>query len=116
MATIDTSYVRKELRAICDKSQALKHLLRQALDTLKATPTRWKRLESVPNRIKRRFKNATIRKYKLESNPHSYRLIAVHWSRKGQEDHCDVILAFPRKDGYQIDWDLFDSLFGDDNE
>jgi hypothetical protein len=114
MATIDTSYVRRELRAIIATSKVVARLVKKVLEQLEADPSAFDELDVVPDDVARRFRNATFRKAKIEHNPHSFRLVFIHWSfeEEGREDHVDVIYAFPRKDGYEIDWKWIESFAG----
>jgi hypothetical protein len=62
MATVDTSYVRRELRAIADTSQAIRSLLYKALETIEANPAHFSELEDVPERIRDAYPTVTWRK------------------------------------------------------
>lgn len=111
MATVDTSYVNRELRAIAGRSRAVRTKLRQALEALEDNPSQFEPLKEVPPQIAEQYPNATFRKVKLEHNPHMYRLVVVHWTFDDKSpDHVDVIYAFPRKSGYPIDWDEVDEF------
>ena len=103
MATLDTSYVRQELFAIRDSSNAIKHLLHEALERLESNPGSFPELKDVPRRIRVAYPNVAMRKVVLESGKHSFRLVLAHWERT--HDHVDVLYAFPRLRGYPIDWD-----------
>ena len=110
MPTIDTSYVRQELRAISDCSNAVKTLLREALEQLESDPSCFEPLVDVPARITEAYPSVTLRKIKLQSGRHNFRLIAAHWARGAREDHVDILYAFRRQDGYPIDWDWVDEI------
>jgi hypothetical protein len=69
------------------------------------TPGSFPLLGHVPRSIKKAFPNAIFRKVYIEHGPHSFRLVVIHWRRNPNDDHVDVIYAFPRKRGYPIDWD-----------
>lgn len=105
MATLDTSYVRQELRAIADSSKSIRKLLYQALEMLESDPAAFPPLDIVDPSIARRYTSVVFRKVKLESGTHSYRLVVAHWQFDDREDHVDVLYAFPRRRGYPIDWD-----------
>jgi hypothetical protein len=116
MATIDTSYVRQELRAIADSSNAVKHLLRKALEKLEQNPSSFPVLEEVPDNLTASYPNLTLRKIKLRSGKHNYRLVVAHWTLESGAEHVDVLYAFRRQDGYPIDWTWLDSIAGDVQE
>src|SRR5580704_1356745 len=104
MATIDTSYVTAELKAIAATSKPIRKLLYDALATLEEKPGSFPKLDDVPRSIRRRFPTAIFRKVKLIHDPHGFRLVVIHWRNPNGEDHVDVIYAFSRKEGYEIDW------------
>ena len=91
MATIDTSYVRQELRAIADSSNAVKHLLRKALEELEQNPSSFPPLEEVPGNLTASYPNLTLRKIKLRSGKHNYRLVVAHWTLESGAEHADVL-------------------------
>lgn len=107
MASIDTHLVRKELRAIAASSKAIKKLLYDALERLEENPSQFPALDDCPDDILKEYPHATLRKVRIERDPHSFRLVFVHWilpDDDGIDEHVDVIYAFPRKRGYSIDW------------
>lgn len=110
MATIDSSYVERELRAICDTSQAVRKMLRNRLEQLEEDPGVFAELEQVHPRIRREFPGVTLRKVTVETGRHSFRLVCAHWEFDEGEDHVDILYAFRRKAGYSIDWDWVDSV------
>jgi len=112
MATLDTSYVRRELRAIRDSSRAVSNLLKQVLEDLEADPSRFEPLQAVPPAIAESYPAVTLRKAKIESGRHSYRLVVAHWKLEDREDHVDVLYAFPRRRGYPIDWHEVERMLG----
>ena len=110
MATIDSSYVDRELRAIRDTSQAVRKVLRDRLQQLEEDPGVFAALERVDPRIRREFPGVTLRKVMIETGRHSFRLVCAHWEFNEGEDHVDILYAFRRKAGYSIDWDWIDSV------
>ncbi len=104
MATLDTSYVRKELKAIIASSRAVARLVQNSLEALEADPSQFPEIEFVPPDILRDYPAATLRKVYIEHDRHSFRLIVAHWAIDDAEDHVDVLYAFRRKAGYPIDW------------
>ena len=111
--SIDTSYVRRELKAIAGISRRVNSLLYAALERLESNPSSFPPLEEINPDIQQRFPTVTFRKVKLEHHKHSYRLIVAHWDMTPQDDHVDVIYAFSRKPGYPIDWDEVDQLLSE---
>jgi hypothetical protein len=106
MASLDTSLIRQELRQIEAVSSGVSKLLYKALEGLESNPSQFAELTEVPDHIREQFNAVTFRKIKLEpGGKHSYRIVVAHWDRGSEEDHVDGLYAFPRKDGFQIDWD-----------
>ncbi|HET6881772.1 MAG TPA: hypothetical protein VFI31_16530 [Pirellulales bacterium] len=112
MASIDTHLVRKQLKAIAASSKAVKKLLYDALERLEENPSQFPALDECPEDLLREYPDATLRKVYIERDPHSFRLVIIHWvfpdedgEDEGGEEHVDVIYAFPRKRGYSIDWE-----------
>jgi hypothetical protein len=106
MATIDSSLVRNELRAIRDTSNVLKKQLKDMFKQLQKDPSEFSAMEVVPKDLIR--DDLTFRKVYLEHQSHTFRVVFVHWTFPDDPDrpeHVDIILAFPRKNGYKIDWD-----------
>src|ERR1700730_9854048 len=106
MATLDTRLVYRELCAIRDTSQAVKSLLRDVLERIEKNPSSFPLLEDVPQNIAER-PNLFLRKASIRTHKHNFRLVFAHWTfpdHPGHQDHVDILLAFPRKYGYKIDW------------
>ncbi len=108
MATIDTSLVEREIRVILASSNIIKRLLRDTMEQLEAAPGSFPQLEDVPGHIRTAYPNVTMRKAKIESNKHSFRLVFAHWKLADGREHVDILYAFPRKRGYSIDWNWVD--------
>ncbi|HEX5471107.1 MAG TPA: hypothetical protein VFW73_04440 [Lacipirellulaceae bacterium] len=107
MASIDTHLVRREIKAIAASSKAVKKLLYDALERLEENPSQFPELDDCPEGFATQYPNATLKKVRIERDPHSYRLIVVHWILTDDDppdEHVDIIYAFPRKRGYPIDW------------
>ena len=115
MASIDSSYVRQELKAIIATSKVIEKLVHNALTRLEANPESFPLLEDVPRPIRRKFPHSIFRKVYIEHDKHSFRLVVIHWRLGGDDDHVDIIYAFPRKDGYAIDWDWVETFADDDD-
>ena len=109
MATIDTSLVAREIRVILASSKVIKRLLRDTMEQLETDPGSFPKLEDVPEKIRSTYPNVTLRKAKIESGKHSFRLVFAHWKLADEREHVDVLYAFPRKRGYPIDWEWVDS-------
>jgi hypothetical protein len=95
------------LKAIAASSKAVKKLLYDALEALEDDPSQFPVLDECPEQILQEYPHATLRKVYIQRDPHSFRLIVIHWVLPDEEDeeHVDVIYAFPRKRGYSIDWE-----------
>jgi hypothetical protein len=113
VATLDTSYVKRELQSIIASSKAVAKLVHGALSRLEKNPGQFPLLDHVPRKTKKLFPHAIFRKVVIEHERHSFRLVVIHWRRPNAKDHVDVIYAFPRKKGYPIDWDEVDSFAED---
>lgn len=111
MASVDSSYVRDELRAVARTSNVVKKLLWEALEKLEEAPESFEELQDVPPDLKVKYPEATFRKIYIEHRRHSFRLIFIHWQIE-PDDHVDIIYAFPRKKGYAIDWEWVDEVCG----
>jgi hypothetical protein len=111
-ASIDTSYVRRELRAMVAVSNAVRQRLRKALERIEADPSQFEELHDVPPRIRATYPGLVMRKVKIESRRHNYRLVLAHWTLADGKEHVDVLYAFRRQAGYPIDWDDVDELLG----
>lgn len=113
MASIDTSLIRRELRAIEATSKRVSRLLYRALEKLEEDPAQFPELDYVHPRIEAVFAGVTLRKIKIVSGRHNFRIIIAHWSRGDYEDHVDGIYAFARQPGYPIDWDWVQEVLGE---
>lgn len=114
MATVDTSQVQRELKRIIAASNALKTQLRDVLEQMENDPSVFPPLEDVPSQMAQ-HPDICLRKVKLIAPKQEFRLVLVHWTFRDEpdrEDHVDVILAFPRKDNYPIDWQWIDQFIG----
>ena len=110
MATIDTSYVRRELRAIADSSNAVKHLLRKALEKLEQNPSSFPPLEEVPGNLTASYPNLALRKIKLRSGKHNYRLVVAPWTlESGRRTRGRALcLSSAGRISYRLDVDRLD--------
>jgi hypothetical protein len=104
MASLDTRLVYKELKKIAGASQAIKHKLRQILEQIETDPSSFRELE-VPRDIAKLAHLVAIRVANLTSHKHDFRIVFAHWRFADDSEHADLLMAFPRKEGYQIDWD-----------
>jgi len=116
MATIDTDRVDKELRAMIKTSNVIKAQLRSALEKLEKDPSEFERLKYVPPSLSA-FKNLdSIRKIKLISKKHDFRIVFAHWKFESGAEHSDLLIAFPRKAGYDIDWDWIEQQLAESED
>ena len=109
MATLDHRLVSDELRVIRSSSNAIKAQLKDALLRMERDPASFPKLDDAPPSISRRA-DVCLRKAKLINQKHDFRIIFAHWTFDqddfpGREDHVAIILAFPRRDDYQINWE-----------
>ena len=111
MATIDTRLVRRELRVIQDTSQGISKLLRKTLEQIESNPSAFSALEIIPDRITA-LSNLVIRKAKITLGKHDFRLVFAHRTLDDGSEHVDMLLAFRRKKGYEIDWDWVADALG----
>lgn len=111
MASIDSSYVRQELKAIIATSKIIARLVEKTFERLETDPGSFDELEDVQPQIAGRYPKATFRKAYIEHRKHNFRLVFIHWSSDDEHDeHVDVIYAFARKRGYPINWDWVDEV------
>ncbi|HVC94522.1 MAG TPA: hypothetical protein VND64_12565 [Pirellulales bacterium] len=113
MASVDTSLVRKELKAIAARSKVVRKLLYEALEGLEEDPSQYSELEMYPAELRQKYPDVVLRKVYIEHNPHNYRLVFIHWTFEDSSEHVDVIYAFPRKRGYPIDWEQVEQFLRD---
>lgn len=116
MATVDTSYVRRELKAIIATSKVVAKQIHNALEVLESSPGKFPKLDDIPSELAREYPGATFRKIKIQHSRHSFRLIFIHWMFEGGGEHVDVIYAFRRQEGYAIDWEWIESILSESNE
>jgi hypothetical protein len=92
-------------------SQGIKKALRAILADIEKDPNAFDEMEDVPSQIKQVGNLVAIRKAKVTTQNHDFRIIFAHWRFEDGREHVDLLLAFPRKDGYEIDWQwVIDSL------
>src|SRR5947209_4183394 len=104
MATIDASLVAKELRTLVKISQGVKKLLKRTLEEIERDPSAFEKLKDVPAELMNLESLVAYRKAKIISHKHDYRILFAHWKFEEGEEHVDLLLVFPRKDDYRIDW------------
>ena len=115
MASIDTSLVDGEFRAIVRTSQGIKKRLRSVMGDIESDPGSFDELKDVPNDI-HELPNVVLRKAKITQGPHDFRLIFSHWTFDDGTEHVDMLMAFPRKEGGHIDWPwILDHLAREDD-
>jgi hypothetical protein len=111
MARLIVRHVRRQLEAIRDTSQRLKHLLHSTLKAMEANPSAFEELKEIPAQI-RAIPGVTVRKTKITHGAHDYRLVFLHFRPDEGEEWSEVIYAFRRREGYPLDWDWIEGLLG----
>src|ERR1051325_4271602 len=109
MATIDPRLVKAELRRIAKVSQGVKKCLRDVLAKIEKNPTAFEELQDLPEDLTEFGNLVAIRKAKITHQKHDYRIVFAHWKFDDDQEHVDLLMAFPRKDDYQIDWKWIES-------
>ncbi len=105
MAVVRIDFVEKQLRQICKTSQQVKHLIRQALETVEANPSAYESLADMPKDIAGR-EGVFVRKIKIVHQKHDYRMVYLHQVREDGEEQVDILYVRPREDDYRsLDWD-----------
>jgi hypothetical protein len=82
-------------------SAAVKAQVRQMFRQLENDASFYDELEFVDPAIIEAFDEVVLRKVYIVTHKHNFRVIFAHWT---EIDHADLLLAFPRMDGYEIDW------------
>jgi hypothetical protein len=108
--------IKKELEAICKRSQRLKHLIKEALRRVSENPAHFPTLDWVPQSIVA-LPGVCIRKIQIVHQKHNYRLIYVHVRQEGAEDRALFFQILPRRaNGYDaINWEDL-TLFASEND
>jgi hypothetical protein len=109
MATIDTSLVDRELRGLLKISQGIKKLVRKAFEKIEKNPAAFPELSDLPDELTDFASLVAIRKVKIISQKHDFRILFAHWKFDDGTEHADLLMIFPRKDDYRIDWDWISS-------
>jgi len=109
-ATVDIRLVEKELRRIAKVSDGVRKQLQRTLADMEQDPGRFDTLEAVEIPLPA---NTCLRKAKIQHRKYSFRLLFAH-HRLGDRDHVDVLMAFPRRQGYDIDWSWVADAVGRD--
>src|SRR5437016_2897171 len=81
-AVVRIGLVKKQVEAICRCSQRVKHLVREALERVKANPAAYSALERVPERIAG-IENCCVRKIEIRHGRHDYRMLYLHRQEEG---------------------------------
>jgi hypothetical protein len=103
--------VAKQIEQICKTSQQVKHLIRQALETVEANPSAYEPLAKLPKDLADQ-EGVFLRKIKIVHQKHDYRLVYLHRLGEGWEE-VDVFYIRSREDDYRsLDWDVVRSLIG----
>ena len=113
--TVDSSLVKAAIVRMNQTSQAVKSLVIEMFKVLESNPSQYSPLDEVDPAIQMEFPNVTFRKVAIRSYRHKFRVIFAHWKIDESEEHVDVLLAFPRKGGNELDWDWISDMLGDSN-
>jgi hypothetical protein len=96
--------VRREIKAICESSQRVKHLVHEALKRVQSDPGAYEEISEVPECIVGR-ENVFIRKVDITHQKHDYRMVYIHQIREDGSQRADFLYARPRRDDYRsLDW------------
>jgi hypothetical protein len=109
MASIDTSLVDSELRKLIKISQGVKKLVKKTLEEIEKDPSSFPKLSDVPNELMNVESLVAIRKAKIINQKHDFRILFAHWKFADGKEHVVLLMIFPRKDDYRIDWDWIES-------
>lgn len=102
MATIDSHLVERAIKRMISTSAAVKSQVRQMFRQLEKDASFYDELDVVDPAIAEAFDSVVLRKVYIITNKHNFRVIFAHWT---QIEHVDLLMAFPRKVGYEIDWE-----------
>lgn len=109
MASIDSSWVEEDLKKLIRTSSRLKDILKGVFLQLEEDPSVYEELTEVDPSLIKEFPHVTFRKIKLIHQRHDFRIIIAHYLLDESQEHVDVLMVFPRKSGYLIDWDWVES-------
>lgn len=105
MATIDSSLVTADIHRLVHISGGVRKIVRTIFERTEDDPSQFEALDYVAPDVVASYPNLTLRKAKVCHQKHDFRLVFAHWTLEDGGEHCDILLVFPRKAGYQIDWD-----------
>jgi len=109
VAAVDISLVRAALKQLAGISDGAKKRLRAVLEAIEADPFQFPQLDEIPIPLPT---GVTLRKAKVTGQNYDWRLLYLHFH--GHGGHVRVFAAFPRKAGYDIDWDAATALSTDE--
>jgi hypothetical protein len=75
------------------------------LKAIETDPSSFRPLKNVPADIADLGNLDGIRVAEIVHHKHSFRIIFATWLLSDNREHSDLLLAFPRKEGYEIDWE-----------
>ena len=84
-------------------SQGVKKQVKTMFEQLESDPAAYPELAEIHPSIASEFSNVTLRKVYIRQGRHDFRVIFAHW-KLDDDEHVDLLLAFPRSKGYEIDW------------
>lgn len=105
MASIDSHLVAREIHAINGLSQGMKKQIKAMFKQLESDPSAYRELDAVDPSITSDFPDVTLRKAYIRQHRHNFRVIFAHWKLNDDDEHVDLLVAFPRKENYDIDWE-----------
>lgn len=105
MATLRTHLVDQQIRRMLRVSQRIKKLLYETFKHIEQDPSAFEELDDAPEWVGMVPNLVALRKAKVIHQKHDFRLIFAHWKWEDGSEHVDLLLVFPRKQGYQIDWE-----------
>jgi hypothetical protein len=117
VAVVRIGLVRKQIEALCESSQRVKHLVKVALAAVDKDPDQFSTLDrdKFPQRIAELLaglEGVVVRKVEIVHQRHNYRLLFLH--RKSDEEEERAIffqVLSRRRNGYDaIDWDMLESM------
>ena len=103
MATIASHLIAREIHKMNGLSQGVKKQVKTMFKQLESDPAAYPELAGIHPSIASEFSNVTLRKVYIRQGRHDLRVIFAHW-KLDDDEHVDLLLAFSRGKGYEIDW------------
>jgi len=109
MATINSDWVERPLKAMLSVSQGLKKAAHKVLKAIERDPSSFDALEDLPDDLAVP-PGVGLRKAAVINRKHDYRIVFLHRRLDDGTEHVDLIDVFKRKNGYRLDWDSIKSV------